>query len=103
MKKFILIIITTIVTSCLVFPFAFTFFPSQNTKNLMSVVGIALYAFDLLNKRRIETEKGTVLVFIGAFAVAFMALFTMIYHNTSDDTYVSFPLTLLTTTISNLE
>ena len=95
MKKFILIIITTIVTSCLVFPFAFTFFPSQNTKNLMSVVGIALYAFDLLNKRRIETEKGNILVFIGAFAVAFMALFTMIYHNTSDDTYVSFPITLV--------
>ncbi|MCQ2137454.1 MAG: hypothetical protein MJY60_01995 [Bacteroidales bacterium] len=95
MKKFILIIITTIVTSCLVFPFSFTFFPSQNTKNLMAIIGIVLYAFNLINKRRIETEKGNILVFIGAFAVAFMALFTMIYHNTSDDTYVSFPITLV--------
>lgn len=95
MKKYVLILVSTILTSCLIFPFSFTFFPALNTKNMMVAVGLALYVFDLVDKKRFNAEKGTIRVFLASFAVSFMALFTMIYHNTSDATYVSFPLTLV--------
>lgn len=96
MKRFLLIILTLFMVSGYIFPFSFTFFPSQNTKNLLAAVGMAIYIFELiLSRKKISAEKSTILVFVMAFAVAFMALFTMIYHNTSDSTYVSYPLTFV--------
>lgn len=96
MKRFLLSIFTVLLVSGLIFPFSFTFFPSQNTKNMMAAAGMVIFVLDLVIKRkRISAEKGTILVFIMAFAVAFMALFTMIYHNTSDSTYVSYPFSLV--------
>lgn len=95
MKKYVLILVSTILTSCLIFPFSFTFFPSQNTKNLMAAVGLFLYVLDLAREKQFKAEKGTIWVFIAAIAVSFMAVFTMLYHNTADDTYVSFPFTLI--------
>lgn len=95
MKRAALIIFITFLTSSLVFPFSFTFFPLQNTKNLLAAVGMILFFLDLVGKKRIRAEKGTIWVFVAAIAVSFMAVFTMLYHNTADDTYVSFPFTLI--------
>lgn len=96
MKKFLPIILTIFLVSGYIFPFAFTFFPSQNTKNLLAAAGMAIYGFELLFRRkRLSVTKGTLLVFIAAFAVSFMALFTMLYHNTSDSTYVTYPFSLI--------
>ena len=96
MKRFALIILAVLLTSGFIFPFSFTFFPAQNTKNILAAVGMATYFYKLvINKERISSTRGTFAVFIMSFAVSFMALFTMIYHNTSDSTYVSYPFTLI--------
>lgn len=95
MKKTVCILFTAALTSFLVFPFSFTFFPYQNTKNLMAAVGMFLYVLDLVRAKQFKAERGTIWVFVAALAVSFMAVFTMIYHNTSDSTYVSYPFSII--------
>lgn len=96
MKRLIAIILTTCVVSFLIFPFAFTFFPSQNTKNIMGALGIVLYLYNTVHNRRdVTMEKGTIWVFIAALGVSLMSIVTMVIHNSADDTYVSYIMTLL--------
>jgi len=96
MKRFIMIMLTVILVSAYVFPFSFNFFPAQNTKNMLAAVGLVGYVLTLLlMKKDIATEKGTLMVILLAFSIGFMVLLSMTLNNTSDKTYLSYPVTLI--------
>ena len=96
MKRLIAIFLTACLVSCYIFPFYFTFFPLQTTKNILSAFGAVLFVFDSLRDRKmISAHSGMIWVFIAALAVSLVSYFAMVYNNTMDDTYVSYVLTLI--------
>lgn len=96
MKRLIAIFLTACLVSCYIFPFLFTFFPAQNTKNMLGVLGVVLYVLDSLRDRKmISAHRGMIWVFIAALAVSLVSYFAMVFNNTMDDTYVSYIFTLV--------
>ena len=81
-----------ICVSSFIFPFSFTFFPSQNTKNIGAVAGVVLLVLNLLKKREFAREmpKDLVYVLAAALGVGFMAFVSATYNSTYDYEYVSY-------------
>lgn len=81
-----------ICVSCFIFPFSFTFFPSQNTKNIGAVAGVVLLVLNLLNKRESfeAIPRDLIYVMAAALGVGFVAFVSATYNSTYDYQYVSY-------------
>ena len=90
MIKFLKIILTVLVTSFFFFPFSFSFFPSQNTKNLLAVLGLVFIIIELVKQKNLSIPKELIILLFLSGMVSLMSLVSITYNQTPDTTYVSF-------------
>lgn len=89
MEQILLIFLGIITTSCYFFPFILIDFPVANSKMIMAAIGLLLI---VLKRNQINNEilKDFITLSIWALGVSFASLFSTIFNNTRDNTYVSY-------------
>lgn len=90
MWGFIVKILLGILVSFYYFPFEFTFLPGYNTKMIMAVIGLALWGFNLANRRTFESNSSLFTLSIIALLVSLCGVVSVIANNTRDYAYASY-------------
>lgn len=90
MWGFIVKILLGILVSFYFFPFEFTFLPGYNTKMIMAVIGLALWGFNLANRRTFESNSSLFTLSIIALIVSLCGVVSVIANNTRDYAYASY-------------
>ena len=90
MWSFIVKILLGILVSFYFFPFEFTFLPGYNTKMIMAVIGLALWGFNLANRRTFESNSSLFTLSIIALLVSLCGVISVIANNTRDYAYASY-------------
>lgn len=90
MIKALSIVIALVITSFYYFPFKFTFFPVTNTKLVLAVAGLFLLIYNLASQRKGMIGKDFFVLSLFALGVSFASLFCMMYNNTTDDSYLTY-------------
>lgn len=90
MLKYIRILLTGVLTSCYFFPIFFKAFPSQNTKNLMALIGIVWFAVQVCMKRTNIFSKDYIQMFVFALVFSLVVSFSITYNATYDMAYARF-------------
>ena len=93
--KILVILFAGIVASLFFFPFFFTAFPAQNTKNLLGAVGLVFLFMTLIYKREFSLPRGILVLFLLAALVSVAALFSTNYNHTPEEAYVSYVRTVV--------
>ena len=79
-----------IVFSCYYFPFEFTFLPGINTKMVLAVIGIMLFAFRYIEERNYSINRDFIFISLWAMAFSLFSLFSVVYNNTTDTVYATY-------------
>ena len=91
MVRFVLVILTGLLTSFFLFPFNLPIEGLEvNTKMIEAVLGIVLFAFDLANRRHISVSRDFLILCLICFSVSIWALFVSALNNTADYTYATY-------------
>ena len=95
MGKFIKVIFCFIIVDFFYFSTLLSFTGSYNTKELMAVLGIFLFIFDMSRQKQfaLSNEFLGLLAYSGLLSMA--ALFSAIVHNTQERTYTTFFISML--------
>lgn len=95
MGKFFKVLFCFIIVDFFFFSTLLSFTGSYNTKELMAVVGIFLFIFDMSRQRQfaLSNEFLGLLAYSGLLSMA--ALFSAIVHNTQERTYTTFFISML--------
>lgn len=88
-------ILLVIETSFFLFPFEFTFLPGINTKMALAVCGLCMFGYNHLKGHNPHIKGNEVELIVVASLVSIVALFSAIYNNTHDLTYVSYVISML--------
>ena len=83
-------IFTGIIVSFYYFPFEFAFLPGLNTKMGLAVIGIALAATNLLNKREALVPKNLINIEVFAMLISVVGVVSVTFNNTSDYAYATY-------------
>ena len=78
------------VVSMFFFPFAFSFFPAQNTKNIMAAFGLVFLFMTLVYKREFLLPRGILILLLLSTLVSVASLFSINYNHTPDNSYVTY-------------
>ena len=78
------------VVSMYFFPFNFTAFPSQPTKNYLAVLGIGFMIFTFLLKGNIVIPKEVVVLLLFAGGVSMVSYISVVINGTPDYSYVTY-------------
>ena len=90
MVKFVLVVITTIITSFYYFPFEFTFLPGANTKMILAGMGLILCGINLGRGKEAKVDKSFMMLSIWAMGISIMSLFATAINSTTDPSYTSY-------------
>ena len=90
MKKFVLAILTGIITSLFLFPFNLPFLSDVNTKMVIAAVGLVLYAFDLMRGRAFVMSKDFMIFSIICILVSVWTYLVITLNNTIDTSYAQY-------------
>ncbi len=90
MIKWLKILLTGFIVSLFYFPVLFKFFPVSNTKNLLAAVGLVCFVVMLIRKREFVVPRELLVILILSAFVSFASLFSIIYNQTPDTSYVSY-------------
>ena len=95
MGKFVKVLFCFIIVDFFFFSTLLSFTGSYNTKELMAVVGIFLFIFDMSRQRQfaLSNEFIGLLAYSGLLSMA--ALFSALVHNTQERTYTTFFISML--------
>lgn len=83
-------ILLGVIVSFFYFPVTFTFLPYTNTKNALGAVGLVCLLFVLIKKREFTIPKELFLLLLLSGCVSLVALFSITYNQTPDDSYVTY-------------
>ncbi len=72
------------------FHFTFTFFPFQNTKNILGAVGLVMLLFHYVKKGQPGFPKDILVTLILAALISVVGFFSTVYNNTSDMAYATY-------------
>lgn len=89
-KKWIGAVLVMFVTSMYFFPFIFSAFPSQNTKNLLGALGLVFVLMTFVYKREFKIPREILLLFLLSGGVSLISFVSITYNQTPDTSYVSF-------------
>ena len=78
------------VVSMFFFPFSFSFFPAQNTKNVMAAFGLVFLFMTLVYKREFLLPRGILILLLLSTLVSVASLFSINYNQTPDNSYVTY-------------
>lgn len=95
MAKLLSILFTGVITSLYFFPFFFKAFPVQNTKNMMALVGIALFAYHFLVKRKPILNKDYIQLFVLAIVFSLIVYCSIAINATYDMAYAQFIISII--------
>ena len=90
MIRFLLYIILGVSVSFFLFPIAFTFLPSLNTKMVLAVLGVMFAGMNWLIVREIKISKGFLLSVILALLFSFICYYSTDINKTTDYAYASY-------------
>lgn len=90
MKRFILVILTGIVTSLFIFPFNLPFASSVNTKMVIAAFGLLLFFLDMLRKRSFIISKDFLIFSIISILVSVWTYLVITLNNTIDTSYAQY-------------
>ena len=90
MLRFLMIILTGIITSLYFFPFIFKAFPLQNTKNILAAVGVVILLIQLSRKRGGFCNKDIVNLIFIATGVSLIGFFSVAINETPDYSYATY-------------
>ena len=90
MIRFLLYIIVGVSVSFFLFPIAFTFLPSLNTKMVLAVLGVMFAGMNWLTVREIKISKGFLLSVILALLFSFICYYSTDINKTTDYAYASY-------------
>ncbi len=90
MKKFILVILTGIITSLFTFPFNLPFLADVNTKMVIAAVGLVLFAFDLMRDRAVIISRDFMIFSIICILVSVWTCLVITLNNTIDTSYAQY-------------
>lgn len=90
MKKFILVILTGIITSLFTFPFNLPFLADVNTKMVIAAVGLVLFAFDLMRDRAFIISRDFMIFSIICILVSVWTCLVITLNNTIDTSYTQY-------------
>ena len=90
MKKFVLAILTGIITSLFLFPFNLPFLSDVNTKMVIAAAGLVLYAFDLMRGRAFVMSKDFMIFSIICILVSVWTYLVITLNNTIDTSYAQY-------------
>lgn len=79
-----------LVVSMFYFPFFFSAFPTQNTKNLMAALGLVFMFMTLVYSKNFTIPKGILILLLLASFVSLASLFSINYNQTPDNSYVTY-------------
>lgn len=89
-KKWIGAILVMLICSMYFFPFIFTAFPSQNTKNLLGALGVVFIFMTFVYKRSFSLTSDILILFLLGAAVSIISYVSITYNQTPDFSYVMF-------------
>ena len=87
MIKILSVILTGIITSFYFFPFSFTAFPSQNTKNLLAAAGIVVFVLHFCRRKKAILNKDYLQIFALAAVFSLIVYFSVTVNGTPDMAY----------------
>ena len=90
MRKFILFILTGIVTSLFMFPFNLPFLADVNTKMVIAAVGLALFFLDMMKDRAFVISKDFLVFSIICIIVSVWTYFVTTVNDTIDMSYAQY-------------
>lgn len=91
MRKYIIPILLGILVSFYIFPVQFRFLPALlNTKNVIAVIGITLFAFKCLQEHSILLTRRTIISGLIAVLFSIWCLYSITANGTSDDSYTTY-------------
>lgn len=90
MLRFLAVLFTGIIVSFYYFPFEFSFLPGLNTKMGLAVVGLAVAAYKLIQKRTPGVPKNVFEIFAVAVVVSLVGVFSVVINNTPDYAYATY-------------
>ena len=91
MLRYILIIITGILSSCYYFPFFTPVLPAGlNTKMVMAVIGLCIGGWKMLRSGTTNIDKTYFTLSIYAIIVSLVCSFSLTFNNTVDTAYASY-------------
>lgn len=90
MRKFILVILTGIVTSLFIFPFNLPFSSSVNTKMLVAAVGLFLFVLDMIRNRSFVISKDFLIFSIICIIVSVWAYLVITINDTAETSYAQY-------------
>ena len=87
----IVLIAGTVLTSFYLFPIGFRGLPpTLNTKQILAVVGVMLFAYKSLHGRSFEVYKGTLVSFVIACVFSAWCYLSVSLNNTDDLSYATY-------------
>ena len=89
MLKYLVIIITVVITSFYYFPFEFVFLPGINTKMALAGLGLIVLGFNLA-KHRNGIDRDLFILSLIAMPLSLISLTTMIYNVTNDGSFLTY-------------
>ena len=95
MWKYVMMIVAGVATSGYMFTFFFKFWPVLNTKNILAIIGGLVIIYQIFTRRIHSIDKNFVQLLLFSITLSIIALFSAIYNNTNDFSYVSYPRTFL--------
>lgn len=90
MKKFILVILTGIITSLFIFPFNLPSLSDVNTKMVLAAVGLGLFGLDLLRDRAFVISRDFLIFTLIGIMVSIWAYLVITLNNTVDTSYAQY-------------
>ena len=95
MGKFLRILFCLVVVDFFFFSTTFSFSHGYNTKELLAVVGIVLFATELYRQKRLAVPKEFIGLLVYSGLISLMAVFTAVFHNTQERAYTTYFLSML--------
>lgn len=90
MKRFVVALGITILTSLYFFPFNTVLLPAVNTKMALAAIAIPLYVFTGAKLRNSDLNPGVVALAVCGFLVSLCGVVSVVVNNTGDYTYASY-------------
>ncbi len=95
MIKFIKILLCFVVVDFFFFSTPFAFTNGYNTKEMMALVGVFLFAADMYKKGSVTISNELLGLLIYSAIISFLAFFTTVYHHTQDRFYTTYFISML--------
>lgn len=95
MIKFLKILFCFVVVDFFFFSTPFAFTNGYNTKEMMAVIGLVLFVFDLYRQKRFAITNELFWLLVYSVLISVIALFSTTYHNTQDRFYTTYFISML--------